>query len=466
VLSALEPDLTAAKLQVYSFSTCLFSLFDSDFINPVEGVFKNYKDISNVDYLFVPLVYSSHFSCIVVENLKAITADDEDGLRNVLIHHLDSMVGSHNQERSVNIVKHFLISKLGVNDQIKNRIRAISSLGQLPTPQQNNSWDCGLFVSENIKHFLLGALSGKRYDSADNFKFPFSQSDISKNRLILYEGLQSVFDQQRQEIGNNNNNNNNVIVLDFNIIGNNTTNNLLPKEINTNNNNNNNNNNSNNNNNNNNNKISVLCEEESKKWDSSRESNTVDFFGNTTRTYILFKLPLQCINAPSRVLLYYRQGYEAFTIYAHFEVDAVVLRGKAYFSMCALYSVSCGSNFILVAIAFTTCTAPVRRYWVYDRSAKRFLEWNDKQISSYSCVPTIDFDEPAMIQNFRDYLICERKLYDVNRGIKFVSKNAAKSNDDIPDLDKFDGFDESHAVWKGPRDPKSWQMYLDMTGIY
>ena len=442
VLSILQPALTAAKLQVHIFSTLLISLINKDYINPEDGVFDNYQDISNMDYLFFPLVHANHFSCVVVENIKALT--DKDCLHNMYIHHMDSMIDLHNRDHFIEIVRHFLLKKLGINDQSRTQIKAIRSLGQLPTPQQTNSWDCGLYVSENIKHLLQGAIRGKHYDERNSFKFEFSQVNISKNRLILYDGLKNVFDHRSQELDNNN-----VVVIDFDdfISKYGTANELLLS------------------NNVNVSKISELSEQESKTWDSTREHNVINFYGNQTRTYVLFKLPYQCGNAPKRVLLYYRQDYEPFEIYAHFEIDVVVLRGKAYFSMCVLYNVTCGSNFILVAVAYTTCTSPIRRYWIYDRAAKRFLEWNDKQISSFSCVPTIEFDEPAMIEMFRDHLKCERKLYDANRGIKFTSKNAAKSNDDIPDLDKFVEFDDSRAIWKGTRDPVSWQKYLDMTGI-
>jgi hypothetical protein len=201
-----------------------------------------------------------------------------------------------------------------------------------------------------------------------------------------------------------------------------------------------------NNNNNNIGNISNTVTELSKsdiQWDFTSECNTAKCFNSTERRYHSFKFPLQCTNAPQRVLMYYREDYFPFVIYAHYGVDAVAVKGKLYFSMCALFHSTYGSNFILAAIAFTTCTSPVKRYWVYDRAAKRFLEWTDKQISSFSCVPSIDFDENSLHSDFKNYLICSRKLYDKDRQIKFISKNAAKAIVDIPKLDKFEGdFDE------------------------
>jgi len=67
--------------------------------------------------------------------------------------------------------------------------------------------------------------------------------------------------------------------------------------------------------------------------------------------------------------------------------------------------------------------------------------------------------------DFKNYLICSRKLYDKDRQIKFISKNAAKAIVDIPKLDKFEGdFDESLALWTGPRNPETWEKFLFMQG--
>jgi len=453
VLTNLEADLASAKLKVHCFSTLIWSVILRNFNNPdEEESFKKYPDISNMDFVFFPIVHFNHFSCVVVDNMKDLTNDND--LCDLCIYHMDSLVGIHDQEHSIDVIKHFLLRKYGIDEQKKKKIINARISKLLPTPQQTNSWDCGLFVSENIRYFLKGAIDGKRYDETENFKFQFSQSDICLNRQNLYSELQNVFaaDIDKRNCGN-------TIALincfyyDRQINPNNSENLTSKHEIMS-------------SKNYSMNKISSDLSTTDTKWESSNEINIVQFFAGKSRTYIKFTLPLQCTNAPQRVPLYYRQDYDRFVIYAHFEVDAVVLKGKVYFSMCALYNPSSSSNFILAAIAFTTCTAPVRRYWVFDRAAKRFLEWNDKQISSYSCVPSIEFDESELINVFRHNLINERKLYDVTRGIKFTSKNAAKAYDDIPDLDKFDGsFDESYAEWTGTRDPIMWQQYLHKRGI-
>jgi len=446
VQAYLENDLNTAKLKIHCFPTSVWSIILRDYDNPDEEVYKNYRDLSEMDFVFFPIVHSNHFSCVVIDNIKSLASNNDSS--KLSIHHMDSMLGLHDHKHSVNVIKHFMLSKLGIDEQKKSKIRNIHVLGQLPTPQQKNNYDCGLFVSENIKHFLQGAITGKVYDNTEKFKFEFSQSDITVNRQMLHIVLQNLFtDIDNNSVAVLNNlswpnliNNSETVSPNIEILSSNKT----ISNMNT---------------------ISELSSTDT-KWESSNEINIVQFFGGNSRTYVQFKLPLQCTNAPQRVPLYYRQGYDRFVIYAHYEVDAIILKGKVYFSMCVLFNTSSSSNFILAAIAFTTCTAPVRRFWVFDRAAKRFLEWNDRQISSYSCVPTIEFDEPELISLFRHNLINERKLYDINRGINFTSKNAAKAYDDIPDLDKFDGtFDESHAQWSGPRDPVMWQKYLYMTGI-
>jgi len=455
VISDLRVNLNELSLSVHCFPTTVYSVLDQDYRNPVKDKFTNYRNINDLDYLFFPMARSHHFSCIVIENVKAITRQNSES--EVRIHHMDSKNGSHDHLQAINLVKHFLSSKLGNQEETNIRINKITSFGLLPIPQQSNTWDCGLFVSENIKHFLLGAMNGVNYSHRDNFKFDFSQVEISKKRIALYNELKSSFDQSKilanesitivkvdDDTPNDGNENSNSFAQDDNniIINDNKTDSNESSLI----------------------KVTELSTTDI-IWDFTAVENTLIFFSNTIRKYISFKPPIQCTNAPQRALMCYRENYEPFIIYAHYEVDAVATKGKLYFSMCALYHATYGSNYILTAIAFTTCTAPVKRYWVYDKSADRFCEWNDRHLASFSCVPQLEFDEASLIIKFREYLICSRKLYDKDRGIKFTSKNATKSIKDIPKLDKFEGdFDETLAVWTGTRNPETWQHYLHLTG--
>jgi len=481
VLYDLKENLKEASILIHAFPTTVFSMFESDYITPVQGVFDNYKDLTNLDYLIIPLAKSNHFSCIVVENVKSLLLEKFN--KEVRIHHMDSLNGGHDRNEAINIVKHFLMSKLTRSKcgDVTNAIEKITSLGSLLTPKQTNTWDCGLYVSEYVKCFLQGAIAGETYDQVDKFMFKFSQSDITHIRTGYNFAFELLLLSHETYILNQSTDNSSAENITFNLEtqfsinldkylkqkdfdNSNTQNQLLDinniKIID-----------NNNNNSNNNSTSSVIQIIESQnynneQWNFSAEVNEVNFYCNKVRIYKSFKFPLQCTNAPQKVLMYYRESYEPFKIYAHYEVDALVVKGKLYFSMCVLYNATYGSNYILVAIAFTTCVSPVKRYWVQDREANRFLEWQDKHISSFSCVPSIEFDEPALIIAFRDYLRCSRKLYDKERQIKFTSKNAAKSNANIPRLDKFDGdFDETLAVWTGPRDPDSWQRYLLNAGL-
>jgi len=395
VLFDLKSSLIAANLQVHVFPTTIFSLVRRDYANPIEGLFKNYRNIDDIDYLFFPIAQSNHFSCGVVENVKALFI--ENNSKDVRIHHMDSMNGAHNSEEVLRVIKHYLYSKAEANNTAcKAILNASSLIGALPTPQQTNGWDCGLFIAENIKHFLQGAIVGEKYNELLKFRFNFSQSNISTIRSVFYTNLQQLLNhntnnletvdlltydtsgevsvqvdceafsnQCKENIKNITFQNESIdmtIMTDESSLGDNNNNNNIGNISNT---------------------ITELSKSDI-QWDFTSECNTAKFFNSTERRYHSFKFPLQCTNAPQRVLMYYREDYFPFVIYAHYGVDAVAVKGKLYFSMCALFHSTYGSNFILAAIAFTTCTSPVKRYWVYDRAAKRFLEWTDKQISSFS----------------------------------------------------------------------------------
>jgi Ulp1 family protease len=121
VLTNLEADLASAKLKVHCFSTLIWSVILRNFNNPdEEESFKKYPDISNMDFVFFPIVHFNHFSCVVVDNMKDLTNDND--LCDLCIYHMDSLVGIHDQEHSIDVIKHFLLRKYGIDEQKRRKL--------------------------------------------------------------------------------------------------------------------------------------------------------------------------------------------------------------------------------------------------------------------------------------------------------------------------------------------------------
>ncbi|MBA0842659.1 hypothetical protein Goarm_002469, partial [Gossypium armourianum] len=126
-------------------------------------------DIFEKDYIFIPVNYSLHWSLIVichpgeVAKLKGKLIMDYDATENLLkvpcILHMDSIRGSHRGLK--NLFQSYLTEEWKQRhkeaaDDVPSKFLNLQFV-PLELPQQENSFDCGLFLLHYVERFLLQA---------------------------------------------------------------------------------------------------------------------------------------------------------------------------------------------------------------------------------------------------------------------------------------------------------------------
>uniref|UniRef100_A0ACD5Z9L2 Uncharacterized protein n=1 Tax=Avena sativa TaxID=4498 RepID=A0ACD5Z9L2_AVESA len=122
-------------------------------------------DIFAKDFLFIPVNFSLHWSLIVICHPgEVVTSGDDEAEKHgkvPCILHMDSLKGSHSGLKD--IIQSYLWeewkerhpeSALDISDKFSN-LRFVP----LELPQQDNSFDCGLFLLHYVELFLMGAPS-------------------------------------------------------------------------------------------------------------------------------------------------------------------------------------------------------------------------------------------------------------------------------------------------------------------
>ncbi|XP_071677588.1 uncharacterized protein [Lolium perenne] len=117
------------------------------------------------DFLFIPVNFSLHWSLIVICHPgEVVTSEDDEAEKHgkvPCILHMDSLKGSHSGLKD--IIQSYLWeewkerhpeSGLDISDKFLN-LRFVS----LELPQQDNSFDCGLFLLHYVELFLMDAPS-------------------------------------------------------------------------------------------------------------------------------------------------------------------------------------------------------------------------------------------------------------------------------------------------------------------
>ncbi|KAK6253321.1 hypothetical protein QUC31_015041 [Theobroma cacao] len=174
-------------------------------------------DIFEKDYIFIPVNYSFHWSLIVichpgeVANFKGkilmecCLADDETEklLKVPCILHMDSIRGSHRGLK--NLFQSYLSEEWKerhreATDDVPSKFLHIQFV-PLELPQQENSFDCGLFLLHYVELFLLQAPSNfnpfkiTRFSNFLNMKW-FPPADASSKRSHIQKLIYEILDEQ------------------------------------------------------------------------------------------------------------------------------------------------------------------------------------------------------------------------------------------------------------------------------
>ncbi|KAK1405583.1 Sentrin-specific protease 7 [Heracleum sosnowskyi] len=114
------------------------------------------------DYLFIPVNFNYHWSLIVIchpgEVAESQDPDPHKSLRSPCILHMDSIRGTHSGLK--NLLQSYLCEEW--KERQKDSLEDISSrflnlrFLSLELPQQQNSYDCGLFLLHYVELFLEG----------------------------------------------------------------------------------------------------------------------------------------------------------------------------------------------------------------------------------------------------------------------------------------------------------------------
>ncbi|TYH85228.1 hypothetical protein ES332_D02G250900v1 [Gossypium tomentosum] len=157
-------------------------------------------DIFAKDYIFIPVNYSLHWSLIVICHTGEVANFRDDGTENLLnvpcILHMNSIRGSHRGLK--NLFQSYLSEEWKERhgeaaDDVPSNFLHLQFV-QLEVPQQENSFDCGLFLLHYMELFLLQA-------SPDFCPFKlnmhwFPPAEASLKRFHIKKLICEIFDEQ------------------------------------------------------------------------------------------------------------------------------------------------------------------------------------------------------------------------------------------------------------------------------
>ncbi|KAK9070300.1 hypothetical protein SSX86_010700 [Deinandra increscens subsp. villosa] len=163
------------------------------------------------DYVFIPVNYNYHWSLIVFCHLGEVaTYEDEDvneSMKVPCILHMDSIRGSHTGLQG--LVQSYLKEEWKARQQVDSEdiasrfddLRFIS----LELPQQQNLFDCGLFLLHYVELFLEQApLQFNPFKISQSFSFLnvdwFPPAEASLKRLVIQKLICDLLENPHQEL--------------------------------------------------------------------------------------------------------------------------------------------------------------------------------------------------------------------------------------------------------------------------
>ncbi|XP_021290650.1 probable ubiquitin-like-specific protease 2A isoform X3 [Herrania umbratica] len=164
-------------------------------------------DIFEKDYIFIPVNYSFHWSLIVICHPGEVANFKDDETEKLLkvpcILHMDSIRGSHRGLK--NLFQSYLSEEWKerhreATDDVPSKFLHLQFV-PLELPQQENSFDCGLFLLHYMELFLLQAPSNfnpfkiTRFSNFLNMRW-FPPADASLKRSHIQKLIYEILEEQ------------------------------------------------------------------------------------------------------------------------------------------------------------------------------------------------------------------------------------------------------------------------------
>lgn len=167
-------------------------------------------DLFSLEYVFVPICDSYHWSLIIVANLHELqdSLDGKfvDGSAKPKIFYLDSLDPKRGQDFGI-IMLHYLVEEYlnrkksedvsdSLHEETFNRFKKAISIQKVLVPLQSNEYDCGLYVLNNLAMFLENrdGFMMKLLDDELNMKEVYSHMDIQGLRIDITSLLSTLED--------------------------------------------------------------------------------------------------------------------------------------------------------------------------------------------------------------------------------------------------------------------------------
>ncbi|KAJ0237662.1 ubiquitin-like-specific protease 2B [Hirschfeldia incana] len=173
-------------------------------------------DMFGKDYIFVPVNFNLHWSLIIIchpgEVANCTGLDFDNSTKVPCILHMDSIKGSHAGLK--NLVQSYLCEEWKerhkeTSDDISSRFMDLRFVS-LELPQQENSFDCGLFLLHYLELFLAEApqnFSPFKIYNASNFLYSnwFPPAEASLKRTLIEKLIFELLENRSREVNNEQN---------------------------------------------------------------------------------------------------------------------------------------------------------------------------------------------------------------------------------------------------------------------
>ncbi|KAL0812908.1 hypothetical protein Bca101_069351 [Brassica carinata] len=173
-------------------------------------------DMFGKDYIFVPVNFNLHWSLIIIchpgEVANCTDVDFDDSTKVPCILHMDSIKGSHAGLK--NLVQSYLCEEWKerhkeTSDDISSRFMDLRFVS-LELPQQENSYDCGLFLLHYLELFLAEApqnFSPFKIYNASNFLYLnwFPPAEASLKRTLIEKLIFELLENRSREVNSEQN---------------------------------------------------------------------------------------------------------------------------------------------------------------------------------------------------------------------------------------------------------------------
>ncbi|XP_010544070.1 PREDICTED: probable ubiquitin-like-specific protease 2B isoform X2 [Tarenaya hassleriana] len=187
-------------------------------------------DIFGKDFIFIPVNFNLHWSLIVICHPSEVAdytdLDLDNSAKVPCILHMDSIRGSHAGLK--NLVQSYLCEEWKerhkeTSDEISSKFLNLRFVS-LELPQQENSFDCGLFLLHYLELFLAEAprdFNPFRISRASNFLYLnwFPPAEASLKRTLIQKLIFKLLENRSQEVGNEQNQSSESPVDDENNMG-------------------------------------------------------------------------------------------------------------------------------------------------------------------------------------------------------------------------------------------------------